>query len=184
MFGILILMSAAGGAECEHGRATASAAAWMSHADATLGYSLRYPASWQRATERMSRITGPWELLTVGTAPLRWQHTDCDAFAGAAASSMGARDVVLTVWERGNSDAAAFPARPPRFGPVADAAPAGPGCGEPRGTVIHWRDFGTAGRRFHTLVRIGPDAAAQDAARAWRVLDSLQLTPRPQSELS
>ena len=176
VFGILIFTLAVGCAEREHRRATAPAPAWISHADATLGYSIRYPESWRRATERMSRITDPWELLSIGTAPLRWQHTDCEAFAGAAASSMGARDVVLTVWERGGAGSA-FPARPPRFGPVADARPAGPGCGEPRGTVIHWRDFGTAGRRFHTLVRIGPDAAAQDAARAWRVLDSLQITP-------
>jgi hypothetical protein len=63
------------------------------------------------------------------------------------------------------------------FGPVPDAAPAGPGCGEPPGTVIHWRNFSDSGRHLHTLVRVGSAAPPRAAAEAWRILDSLRLDP-------
>src|SRR5918993_1398673 len=116
--------------------------------------------------EAVSRISSPRELLSVGTTTLRWQPTNCEAFAGAAGLSMRPRDVVVTVWERGydrGSDWVDFPPRPQRFGPVADAEPAGRGCGEPSGTMVHWRNFSDSGRHLHTLVRIGPDAPASTA---------------------
>lgn len=151
---------------------------WRTHADPDRGFSVSLPGSWRLAGERMSRISEPRELMSVGTTALRWHQTDCDAFAGAAGASMGARDVVVTVWERGydrDSDWVDFPPRPERFGPVADAEPAGRGCGEPSGTMAHWRNFSASGRHFHTLVRIGPDAPAGTVAQAWRILDSLRL---------
>jgi hypothetical protein len=144
------------------------------------GFSISLPASWQLAGERMSRISEPRELLSIGTTTLSWHRTDCEAFAGAAGVSMGARDVTITVWERGydrDSDWVDFPPRPDRFGPTADAEPGGGGCGEPSGTMVHWRNFSDSGRHFHTLVRIGPEAPAGAAAQAWRVLDSLLLYP-------
>ena len=153
---------------------------WRAHADPNRAYSSRFPASWQLAGERLSRISEPRELLSVGTTTLRWQPTNCEAFAGAAGLSMRPRDVVVTVWERGydrGSDWVDFPPRPQRFGPVADAEPAGRGCGEPSGTMVHWRNFSDSGRHLHTLVRIGPDAPASTAAQAWRILDSLRLDP-------
>jgi hypothetical protein len=153
---------------------------WSSHTDADRGYGVSFPGSWHRATERMSRIDEPRELVSLATVPLIWHQTDCEAFAGAAGAGMGPGDVVVTVWERGhdlNSDWLDFPPRPQTFGPVADAQPAGPGCGEPSGTMIHWRNFSDSGRHLHTLVRIGPDAPPGTAAEAWRILDSLRLDP-------
>jgi hypothetical protein len=153
---------------------------WLAHADPDRGYSISFPPSWQLATERISRLTEPRELLSMGTTALDWHPTDCEAFAGAAGVSMGPRDVMITVWERGYDRDSAwldFPPRPDRFGPVPDAEPATRGCGEPSGTMIHWRNFSDSGRHFHTLVRIGPDAAASAAAQAWRILDSLRLSP-------
>lgn len=146
------------------------------YADADHGYAVSLPAGWHLATERMSRITNPRELLTVSTVSLSWRATDCEAFAGAAGESMGARDVVVTLWERrGGKD---FPLRPDRFELAADLKPAGQGCGEPAGTVIHWRDFNDSGRKFHLLVRIGPEAAPGDVDAAWRILDGLVLSAR------
>lgn len=144
------------------------------------GFSVSFPASWQLAGERMSRISEPRELLSVGTTALSWQPTDCEAFAGAAGVSMAPRDVVVTVWERGHdrdSEWVDFPARPDRFGPLPDPEPAGRGCGEPARTMNHWRNFSDSGRHFHSLVRIGPDAPASAAAEAWEILDSLRLDP-------
>ncbi len=146
--------------------------------DPARGYSVSFPSSWQKATEQLSRISEPRELLSVGTLALSWQPTNCDAFAGAAGVSMGPADVVVTVWERrGDRDSAwpDFPARPEGFAEVGNAEPAGPGCGEPRGTMIHWSNFSDSGRHFHTLVRIGPEATQQAAAEAWGILDSLSL---------
>jgi len=154
--------------------------AWRAHADAHRGYSVRFPPSWHRATEPMSRISEPRELLSLATVPLNWQETDCEAFAGAAGSSMGPGDVVVTVWERGHdpdSDWLDFPPRPQRFRAVPDAEPAGPGCGEPSDTMIHWRSFSDSGRHLHTLVRIGPKAPPRAAVEAWKILDSLRLDP-------
>lgn len=127
-----------------------------------------------------SRISEPRELLSLATARLSWHETDCEAFAGAAGVSMGPGDVVLTVWERGydpHSGWLDFPPRPESFAAVSDAEPAGPGCGEPPGTMIHWRNFSDSGRHFHTLVRIGPEAPPSAAAEAWQLLDSLRLNP-------
>jgi hypothetical protein len=153
---------------------------WAADADPDRGYSVSFPGSWQLASERMSRISEPRELLSMSTTALSWHETDCEAFAGAAGVSMGPGDVVVTVWERGydhDSDWADFPPRPEQFGPVPDAEPASRGCGEPRGTMIHWRNFSDSGRHFHTLVRIGPDAPASAAAQSWRILESLRLDP-------
>ena len=146
--------------------------------DPARGYSVSFPSSWQIAREQLSRISEPRELFSVGTVALRWQPTNCDAFAGAAGVGMGSDVVVVTVWERrGDRDSAwsDFPRRPEGFAPVEEAEPAGPGCGEPRGTMIHWRNFSDSRRRFHTLVRIGPEATQQAAAEAWGILDSLRL---------
>jgi hypothetical protein len=153
---------------------------WTSHTDAERGYSVSFPDSWSRATVRMSRIDEPRELMSLATVPLRRHDTDCEAFAGAAGVSMGPGDVVVTVWERGydpDSEWPGFPPRPTSFGPVPDAEPAGPGCGEPPATMIHWRNFSESGRHLHTLVRVGPAAPPRAAAEAWRILDSLRLDP-------
>lgn len=146
--------------------------------DPAHGYAISFPSSWQIAREQLSRISEPRELFSVGTVALRWQPTNCDAFAGAAGVGMESDDAVVTVWERrGDRDSAwsEFPPGPEGFAEVEDAEPAGPGCGEPRGTMIHWRNFSDSGRRFHTLVRIGPEATQQAAAEAWGILDSLRL---------
>jgi hypothetical protein len=153
---------------------------WTAHADAGRGYSISFPDSWHRAREPMSRISEPRELLSLATVPLSWHETDCEAFAGPAGVGMGARDVTVTLWERGHdpdSEWLDFPPRPQTFGPVRDAAPAGPGCGEPPGTMIHWRNFSDSGRHLHTLVRIGPEAPPRAGSEAWRILNSLRLDP-------
>jgi hypothetical protein len=161
-------------------RAGNSVAAWDTHADPGRGYAISFPGSWLRATEPMSRIDEPRELVSLGTTALSRHSTDCEAFAGSAGVSMGPGDVVITLWERGHDPEARwsdFPPRPDRFGPVPEAEPAGPGCGEPPGTMIHWRNFTDAGRHLHSLVRIGPDAPPSTATEAWTILDSLRLDP-------
>jgi hypothetical protein len=179
-YGVVALLVLGGCGQQELAAESLRTGGWATHADGDRGFGIGFPGSWQLAGERMSRISEPRELLSVGTTALRRHATDCEAFAGAAGVSMGARDVVVTVWERGydgDADWLDFPPRPERFGPTLDAEPAGPGCGEPAGTMIHWRNFSEGGRHFHTLVRIGPNAPASAAADAWQVLDTLRLDP-------
>jgi hypothetical protein len=151
-FGVVALLALSGCGQREPASAGERPAApvqgWIDYTDAGQGYNLSFPESWHRAAERMSRISEPREMLSLATVPLSWRRTDCEAFAGAAGISMGPRDVVLTVWERGydrDSKWSDFPRRPPRFGPVADAQPARAGCGEPAGTIIHWRNVAIPG---------------------------------------
>jgi hypothetical protein len=47
-------------------RTGAQLAGWTDHTDANRGYSVSFPDSWHRATERMSRIGEPRELLSLG----------------------------------------------------------------------------------------------------------------------
>jgi hypothetical protein len=173
----LVVLCGCGGRE--PASQVAEAERWVEYAEPDRGYSVSFPRSWHRATERLSRITDPRELLSLATVRLRWQRTDCEAFAGAAGAGMSARDVVLTVWERGydrGADWSDFPPRPRRFATTARGKPAGHGCGEPAGTTIYWRNFTDAGRHFHVLVRVGPDAPPREAAQTWRILDRLRLS--------
>jgi hypothetical protein len=161
-------------------RTGARAEAWETYADPGRGFAISFPPSWRRATESMSRISEPRELVSLGTTVLRRHATDCEAFAGSAGASMDGDDVVITLWERGHdprSEWRDFPPRPRRFGPVADAQAAGRGCGEPPGTTIHWRNVTDSGRHLHTLVRVGPEAPADAVAQSWSILDTLQLDP-------
>jgi hypothetical protein len=176
---VVVVVGCGEGEQPPNGQGTGySRADWTVVSDPARGYSVSFPSSWEKATEQLSRISEPRELLSLATAALSWQPTNCEAFAGAAGVGMGSADVVVTVWERrGDRDSAwsDFPPRPEGFAEVGNAEPAGPGCGEPRGTMMHWRNFSDSGRHFHTLVRIGPEATQQAAAEAWGILDRLRL---------
>jgi hypothetical protein len=156
-------------------------AEWMTYRDTSWGYSVSFPSSWQRAREPVApSLTEPREILSLATFPLRQQPSDCEAFGGAARSDLGARDVFLTVLERGydhRSEWPDFPPRPEHFGPSRDAAASDHLCGDTPGTRTHWRNFSDQGRHFHTLVAIGPEATPQTREDAWLILDSLRLDP-------
>jgi hypothetical protein len=153
---------------------------WTTYQDTRWGYSVRFRGSWHRAAEPVSpKLTDPREILSLATFPLRYRPTDCEAFGGAALHDMARDDVFLTVQERGYDRDSAwrdFPPRPRRFGPT-EARPGEARCGDPPGTTVHWRNFTDAGRHFHTLVAIGPDAPASAREQAWHILDSLRLGP-------
>ena len=146
------------------------------------GVSFVRPGSWERPQERISRISDPRELLHLATMPVRWRATDCEAFAGAAGHAMGRADAYVAVWERGAAPGAAwsdFPPRPRDFGPTErpDVAVSHSGCGEPAGSEVHWRNFADAGRHFHSLVTLGPEAPVRVREEAWGILDSLRVDP-------
>jgi hypothetical protein len=159
---------------------------WTTYQSAQWGYTVSFPASWQRAGRPVSRITEQHEILSVSTFPPRHRPTNCEAFAGSAREDLGPRDTFLTILERGydrTSKWLDFPPRPMRFGPTAENANvAEPGCGDRPGTDVHWLNFTDSGRHFHVLLVSGPAASLDVRGDAWRILNTLRLNPNAQPD--
>jgi hypothetical protein len=155
---------------------------WTTYGSTEWGYSVSYPATWQRAERPVAaRLTEPREILSLGTFPLRHRPTNCEAFAGSARQDLGPADAFLTVQERGfdhTSEWLDFPQRPKRFAPTLSANVAGPACGDRPGTDVRWFNFTDAGRHFHVLVVAGPDAPPDLRRDAWRILNTVRLDPK------
>jgi hypothetical protein len=154
---------------------------WITYRSAKWGYTVSFPPTWQRAERPVTpRLTEPREILSLGSFPLRYRPTNCEAFAGGAREDLGPADAFLTVQERGfdhNSEWLDFPQRPKRFGPTLSANVAEPTCGDRPGTDVRWFNFTDAGRHFHVLVVSGPDAAPDSRRDAWGILNTLRLDP-------
>ena len=163
------------------GAEDASPPDWTTYRSAERGYTVSFPASWQRAERPVSRLTDPLEILSLGTFPLRHRPTNCDAFAGSAREDLGPSDAFLTILERGfdpTSEWPGFPPRRERFSPTPENAKgAEPACGDRPGTDGRWLNFTGAGRHFHVQIVLGPDATSAVRRDAWRILDSLRLDP-------
>src|SRR4051794_40614421 len=66
-------------------QARAPAPVWTHHESGRWGYTVSYPADWIRAPRPLSPpLMDPREILSVASVPLRFRHTDCDAWAGSA----------------------------------------------------------------------------------------------------
>jgi hypothetical protein len=145
------------------------------------GYTVTFPASWQRAERPISRITDPREILSLGTFPLRHRPTNCDAFAGSARQDLGTSDAFLTVMERGfnrNSEWLDFPPRPQQFSATPENTKGpDPACGDRPKTNGHWINFTDAGRRFHVHIVLGADAPASVRDDVWKIVNSLTVDP-------
>ena len=170
------------GGQASRSAGGASAPAWTSYRSAEWGYTVSFPRSWHRATEPVApKLADPREILSLATFPLRHRPTNCGALAGSAREDLGPRDAFLTVQERGfdrDSQWLDFPPRPKRFTPTSETAKAAePSCGDARGTVVHWSNFTDAGRHFHVLVVVGPQAPAPVRRDAWRILNTLRFDP-------
>ena len=152
---------------------------WITYRSAEWGYTVSFPSSWQRAELPVTRITDPREILSLGTFPLRYRATRCEAFAGGVREDLGPSGALLTILERGfdrSSEWLDFPPRPERFGPSPENAKGSePACGDRPGTDGRWLNFTDAGRHFHALVVFGPDAPSTVRREAWRILNSLRL---------
>ena len=174
-------LSAACGEHVSRSAAEATPPEWTSYQSAEWGYSVSFPNSWQRAERPVSRITDPREILSLGTFPLRHRRTNCEAFAGSAREDLGPADALLTMLERGferTSEWLDFPARTNRFAPSPqNATGSETACGDRPGTDGRWLNFTDAGRHFHVLIVLGPDAPSATTRDAWRILNTLRVDP-------
>jgi hypothetical protein len=184
---LLVALSGALVAACgDHATRTAEEAeltppGWTTYQSADWGYTVSFPTTWQRAENPVSRITDPREILSLGTFPLRYRPTNCEAFAGSAREDLGPTDAFLTILERGvdrGSEWLDFPPRPKRFSPTPENAEGSePACGDRPGTDGRWLNFTDAGRHFHVQIVLGPDAPSTVRHDAWKILNSLRLDP-------
>jgi hypothetical protein len=145
------------------------------------GVTVELPPGWQRADVSLTpNLTDPREVLSVATFPLAYRQGDCAHVPASALEDLGPRDAFVTLQERGRDPGSAwhdFPRRPERFGPRLGGPSEGHDC-VPRARLRHhWFGFTDAGRHFHALVALGPEAPAAVQEEAWGVLDSLRVDP-------
>jgi hypothetical protein len=157
----------------------APAAGWTTYRDAVEGYSVRYPAQWQRARTRLTpHLANPREILTLATFPLRPGGDGCAHMPTRALRDLGPRDVLVTVQERAGSSAG-FPGRPAHFslsGPP-DRTEAQACAGRGARFAAYGLEFAERHRGFHVIVALGSDAPERSRADAVAVLDSLRVRP-------
>jgi len=143
------------------------------------------PPSWTRATEPLTpKLDDPRERLAVGTFPLRYRATNCEAFAGSAQQDLGPRDVFLILLERGdptNERYGDLPARPAKFGPTTGDAPEPTDCPNSN-AEIQWIEFSDARRNFMVLIAFGRGASDDTRTLAYRILDTLEFDPQIQPD--
>lgn len=161
---------------------------WESYESDRWGYNVRFPRDWRRASQTLTpKVSDPRNILALGTFPLRYRPTDCEAFAGSAQADLRSRDVLITVQERGldpESDWRTFPQRPARFR-LSERTGAGPsGCEGRSERDSYWIPFTDAGRHLYLFVAIGTQAPKHARRDALRVVDSLRFDPDVQPNLA
>jgi hypothetical protein len=144
------------------------------------GVTVDYPADWARASKPLTPPgMDPRDILSVGSFPLRFRHTGCDAWAGSAQQDLGASDAFVSVRETGDlsrADYGNFPARPPHFSAEFDQPPEPSPCPGGHGFLQQLR-FSDAGRNFDVLLGFGAKVGEEGRREAYRVLDSLRFDP-------
>lgn len=151
-------------------------------------YIVTYPSDWIVADENLTPWLGsPWEILSLGTFPLRVSEDPEDGLriwdapvAPAALADMTSDDVFVSLQEAGLAGFGDRYRRPANFGPR--------GCDEsilgcaPREDPFNvpfdawWIPFEDAGRGFYLFVAIGDDVTPELHHQAWAVADSLGFT--------
>jgi hypothetical protein len=168
------------GAGNSHVERQARSSGWTRYESSRWGYTVRYPVTWLRASRSLTpSLTDPREILSLGTFPLRYRHTNCEAWAGSAQQDLGAGDAFVTVRETGDlsgADYGTFPARPRRlsapFGGPLEPSP----CPGGHGRLQHVR-FSDGGRNFDVLVGFGRKVGNAGRREAYRIVDTLRFDP-------
>lgn len=186
---VLAVMSGALFAAC--GEQTPRSAEDISPPDRTTyhsanwAYTVSFPSGWHRARGRVSpKLSNPREILSLGTLPLRYRPTDCEAFAGSAQQDVGPRDAFLTIQESTGRSPGSFSPRPAHFGPTTKAPgqavkPIQPSSCAHSDALVNWIPFRDARREFYVLFAFGESAAQDLRAEAYGILDSLRFERCP-----
>lgn len=160
--------------------AEATPPGWTLYENPSWGYTVAYPAGWQRAAQsRLPDEGDPVVILSLATFPLRAD----DAAYPIPWHGFDADEIFATIQERGldpHSDWRTFPARPAKFRFEAGQGSV-PADYLRRDSGIpfadHWFNFTDAGRHFHVQVGIGESAPEEARKQVYRILDSLRIDP-------
>jgi hypothetical protein len=133
-------------------------------------FDVSYPAGWTRATEQLTILGEPDELLAVGTFSLV-KGGGCAPKDSVAAADPD--DAIVFLTEYSSVKGTNFPPRPDRFGPLVHPEPND--CWDVPVSVYQFRD---QDGRFQAEVWAGPEASEQTRMEAAGILDSLAFGTR------
>jgi hypothetical protein len=163
-------------------------AGWILYRDGEGEFTVAYPPSWQRATERLTpTLAQPHDILALGTYQLRSGGERCANWPERALEDLGPSDALVWVLERTGMPftrgGRGFPPRPAHFGPKeGTGSDESPGClSRPKEFFHRWIPFQDRGRRFYGYLALGPEATQETAGEAWAILDSLEFDPGPEA---
>jgi hypothetical protein len=128
-------------------------------------FDVTYPSSWKRATEQLTILGEPDELLAVGTFDLVKGGGCAPKNSGAAA---GPEDAIVFLTEYSSVKGTDFPPRPDSFAPLPPPEPND--CWDVPVSVYQFRD---QDGRFEADVWTGAGASEQTRTEAADILDSL-----------
>jgi hypothetical protein len=153
--------------------------------DEKADFVVTYPSDWIVADENLTPwLSSPWEILSLGTFPLRVSEDPEDGLriwdapvAPAALADMTSDDALVSLQEAGLGGFGDRYRRPVTFGPrgceesILECTPQEDPFNVP--FDAWWIPFQDAGRGFYLFVAIGDEATAELRDQAWAVADTL-----------
>jgi hypothetical protein len=146
------------------------------HESRGAGVRVTLPSGWRVAREAVSpKLFDPREILSVGTFPLRYRPSDCEAFAGGAQQDLGPSDAFLTIQE-GGAPIESITSRPKRFRATDMARARAIDCPGTDARMYRLR-FRDAGRSFLVYLGLGSSTPHVARTQALDILNSLRFDP-------
>ena len=172
---VLLAFAGCGGQE-----GAAEEARWVTFHDRERGFTVRYPAAWQRAEEQLTpTLADPRELLSVGTLTLRPGGDRCSHMPVRALEDFGPTDAFVSIQERVRPGSGEFTPRGAFRAPTASRT--GRFCVPDAERLDDWLFFSDAGRGFYAIVALGMGASPATKCELVEVLNSLEFEQRPKS---
>ena len=137
--------------------------------DEELGFSVTYPSDWFRAEEKMTDISTPRELFTLGTFPLK---PGGSCMPTEALGDVQGTDALIYAFEDESGDPDFFKTWPPELGLDDLEPPGGVECGGEQDVMRG--SFTDSGRNILLFVALGEKATPELRQEASDVLGSLQ----------
>jgi hypothetical protein len=190
--GVIVVVGDQGGSRSGHGPSVAAlpVSEWATVTDAAHGLSISYPPSWQTAPSSLTPVlVDPVVPIALGTYPLNDPQVlgECDIVPQRALEAMGPTDAFIAVYVfQGFATFGSTAERPEHFGPDlpwnGGALPqrangAGIQCTEHVPGFVGDLSFDDHGKHLSVMIAFGPEASADTRAAAYRILDTLTVTP-------
>jgi hypothetical protein len=158
---------------------TAIPAEWATVTNEQFGMSMRVPPDWQSTNQSLTpNLVDPHDVLSAGTFSV---PPEGSCILPPSVQNLASTDAFVTLYTW-RQDAGGFPPRPDHFGPELGNGPIL--CVNVPNGVARMINFSDHGRQLSALVVIGNDATPQRRTDAFRVLDSLVVTPAASPDIT